>query len=196
MKLWNQGLLQQSIKCGKESGKVSLFVGMYFVLFLTVILYASLQIERFRAASLYLEDALAASNLGAATVNLREYGRTHKILVPEPDICYETYQYMLSQNLNLYGNSEPLPESLMEGRVTIASFLIYNVDEGVVTAYSFSEQGDCDMRQLPLSEAYAPNGVKIESTSIYSEVKFKVKYFPGLYVEAHKGKLVDIVGED
>ncbi len=196
MKLKNQGLLPQSIKYGKENGKISLFVGMYFVLFLTIILYASLQIERFRAASLYLEDALAASNLGAALVNLREYGKTHKILVPEAETCYEMYQYMLSQNLNLYGYNEPLPESFIEGRVTIASFIIYNVDGQVVTEYFYPKMGTSGVRQTSLSEAYAPNGVKIENTSIYSEVKFKVKCFPGLLVEAHKGKLVDIVGDN
>ena len=44
-----------------------------------------------------------------------------------------------------------------------------------------------------LGSVRAPNGVMVESTGIYSEIVYRVKGFPGIETDAHKGKLVDIV---
>ena len=64
-----------------ESGQIGWTVGVGFLLFLGVLLSACMQMEVFRASSQYMEDALAASNLAAAVVDVEEYGISHKLLI-------------------------------------------------------------------------------------------------------------------
>ena len=49
-----------------ESGQIGWTAGLFFLLFLGVLLCAFLQMEVFRSSSHYLEDALALSNLASA----------------------------------------------------------------------------------------------------------------------------------
>ena len=205
--LWKKDTLQQRINkrrstwflrrrplCG-EQGKISFFVGLYFALFFAVILYASIQIQRMRAASLYLEDALAASNLGAAMVDLREYGRSHQILVESPEKSYETFQRLLRKNLNLDENFLPMSGTVLGDKVEIRSFAVYNVEPDKLTEYYFDKHGNVYVTDFPKDMFYAPNWQIVEYTSIYSEVETRVECFPGIYVKAKKGKLVEVVNE-
>ena len=70
----------EKIFAGKEGGQTGGMAGLFITLFLGVMLCAVLQLEHYRAASLYLEDALAASNLASAVVDVQEYGISHNIL--------------------------------------------------------------------------------------------------------------------
>ena len=62
-----------------EKGQVSWTGGIWILLFLTIVLSGCLQVALFRCSSQYLEDALAASNLAAAVIDVEEYGTTHMI---------------------------------------------------------------------------------------------------------------------
>ena len=55
-----------------ESGQIGWALGLWFMLFLGILLCVILQLEVFRASSQYLEDALAASNLAAAVIDVEE----------------------------------------------------------------------------------------------------------------------------
>ena len=75
----------------------------------------------------------------------------------------------------------------------MVNFTVYNVDEENVEVYSFDENGVMYSGTGTLGSVRAPNGVMVESTGIYSEIVYRVKGFPGIETDAHKGKLVDIV---
>lgn len=199
--LRKKGFLQQKIKVvgegklRKESGRISFIVGLYFALFFAVLLYASIQIQRMQAASLYLEDALAASNLGAAMVDLREYGKSHQILVESPQESYRIFQKLLRKNLNLDENFYPAQGSVLGDKVEIRQFVVYNVEENKLVEHYFDRYGNVWVTDFPKGGFWAPNWQMVEYTSIYSEVQTKVKCFPGVYVNARKGKLVEVVNE-
>ena len=72
MGLRRKGFLQPSTKkqensgqlfAAKEGGQIGGMAGLFFTLFLGAMLCAVLRMEHYRAVSLYLEDALAASIL-------------------------------------------------------------------------------------------------------------------------------------
>jgi len=63
----------------KESGSVQTVTAFYFMLFLSILLYSQFQVFSFRASGMYLEDALAASNLAAAVADIEEYGVSHRV---------------------------------------------------------------------------------------------------------------------
>lgn len=176
-----------------RAGQVQWTVGLFFLLFLAVILCAALQMELYRTAALYLEDALAASNLASAVVDLEEYGISHQILIKDPEAAYERYRQALRGNLNLDDAWNGQAGSLIQGAVRIVDYRVYNVSGGDVSIYRYDGNGVMTMESGILGSVAAPNGVLIESTSVYSEAAFRVRGLFGVEVEAHKGKLADII---
>jgi tetratricopeptide (TPR) repeat protein len=176
----------------KSSGQIGWSVGLFSLLFLAVFLCVLQQLERYRTASLYLEDALAASNLASAVVDLKEYGKSHKILIGNPDEAYERYRFAVMGNLNLNQEWEGVEGGVVVGIVKIVDYTVYNVTENEVAVSHYDEDGLKTEWKTPLGGAVAPNGVAVTSTSVYSEITFGVKGMFGIQVRARKGNLADI----
>ena len=179
-----------------ESGQIGWTAGLFFLLFLGVLLCASLQMEVFRSSSRYLEDALALSNLASAIIDIEEYGISHKLVIPDPDQAYERYKEAIKGNLNLSDSWECPALGMISGPVSVVDYRIYNVGENDVLVTRFDENGLMSSWQETLGSAEAPNGVAVESTGVYSEIAYQVEGLFGVSVRAHKGKLVDVVGNN
>ena len=84
-------------------------------------------------------------------------------------------------------------KALLEGPVKILSYMIYNVENDRVNVFSLSE-GE-NMQQLPsgeLGQIYTPDGILVETTTIYSRISFRVKGLGKQYIYAEKEKSVDV----
>lgn len=178
----------------KARGQVEWAVGMFFLLTLAILLCVQLQITAYRATSLYLEDALAASNLASAVIDLEEYGISHTIQIKEPMKAYGLFCYAVKENLNLNEAWENPNNTIISGTVQIADYIVYSVEDKEVTVSRIYPNGQMWQEKDVLGNVRAPNGMLVESTSIYSELSFPVRGLFGTEVEAHKGKLVDVVG--
>lgn len=178
-----------------EQGKVEWVTGLFFILFLGILLCASLQLESFRSSARYLEDALAASNLASAVIDVEEYGRTHKVRIADTQKAYERYRTAVKGNLNLNEAWECPNRGLISGPVQVMNYTVYNVSGNDVEISRFDENGLLTQWQETLGNAEAPDGKIIENTGVYSEIKYRVNGMLGLEEEARKGKLVDIVSE-
>ncbi len=176
----------------KENGQIGWTIGLFSLLFLGMFLCTLLQIELYRTTSLYLEDTLAASNLASAVVDLKEYGRTHKILIEDSGEAYERYRRAVKGNLNLNEAWEGQAGGVVQGNVQVKNYTIYNVDGRIVTVFQYDENGLMTSWIDILGSVYSPNGILIESTSVYSEITFMVKGLFGIEIQAHKGNLADI----
>lgn len=193
MNLRKKGYPRQNIKPKASGGQVAWAAGMFFLLFLAIFLRVFLQLEVYRTTALYLEDALAASNLASAVIDVEEYGISHKVLVKNPEEAYERYRWAVKGNLNLDDAWKGQEGSIVQGQVRIVNYTLYNVGDNEITVYHYDENGLLsEWQELP-GGAVAPNGIVIEATSVYSEIVFMVKGFLGTEVEAHKGNLADIV---
>ncbi|MCM1568640.1 MAG: hypothetical protein NC081_04245 [Roseburia sp.] len=179
----------------KESGQIGWCLGLFFILFLAVLLSTQLQLEQYRSTGLYLEDALAASNLASAIIDLEEYGISHRIRLSNPGQAYERCREAIKGNLNLNQNWECGNKSLIDGKVEVVNYIIFNVEQDRVFSYRVSEDGRISETEGVLGNVRAPNGILVEATGIYSEIAFMTRGIWGIQVRAHKGKLVDIQGE-
>lgn len=180
----------------KKAGKIEIFTGIYLVILLMILLSVQLQIRMFMATSTYMEDALAASNLASAVIDIQEYGMTHVVKIKSPDNAFELYREALKRNLSLDDNWESGQKDLIYGQVEILKYEIYNVEKNHITIYSYGTEGE-DVRRIPngLGSVYTPDGVLVESTSVYSKIGFPVKGVFGVVTEARKDKTVDIVSD-
>lgn len=180
----------------KQRGQVEWAMGFFLLLFLAIILCTELQLDVYRASALYLEDALAASNLASAIIDLEEYGTTHAILIENPEEAYVQFCEAVKGNLQLNDNWECENKELISGEVRVVNYTVYNVREEQVTVYEIEPGKGMDQWCGTVGSVTAPNGIPIETTSIYSEITFPVEGFGGVLVDAHKGKLVDIVANE
>ena len=176
-----------------ESGQIGWIAGLFFTLFLGIFLYAMLQMDIYRSSSQYLEDALALSNLASAVVDVEEYGISHRLAITDPVQAYVRYRKAVKENLNLDDLWECRENGVIGGPVRIVNYTVYNVSGNDVEISSFDENGLMSRRREQLGEVSAPDGTRIESTGVYSEISYVQKGFPGVEVEARKGKLADIV---
>lgn len=180
-------------RLSNESGQIELVMGLFLILFVAVILCVGIQIEIYRAASLYMEDALAASNLASALINVEEYGISHSIIINDPQSSFEIYKSALKENLGLNEEWESENKELFSGKIVIEKYIIYNVYGDNVEILKVDNEGNVSVESRGMKEAAAPNGVPIEATGVYSEISFPIKGLFGITVNARKGKLVDVV---
>lgn len=181
----------------KKSGKIELFTGMFLLVFLVLLLFVQIQLMLFFATGLYMEDALASSNLASAVMDVEEYGKSHVILINSPKDSYALYLEALKVNLELNEEWESSNHELISGPVKVLQYVIYNVRKEDVTIYSFEEDGlHIWEEQGGLGSVYTPDGTLVESTSVYSRIGFPVKGILGISVYACKDKSVDIIANN
>ena len=178
-----------------DQGQITLLSGLFLSLFVAVLLTSHLQMEMDRSSARYVEDALAASGLACALVDLREYGTSHELRIADEERSYEQFKGALRMNLGLDENWECGNKRLISGKVTLESFVLYNVANGQVESCQMTG-GRMERSVGSLGEVRAPNGQIVEHTGVYGEISYDLQGVWGLIVPARKGKLVDIVGEE
>lgn len=178
----------------RKEGQLGFISGLFMILFLAIVLCANLQVESFQASSLYLEDALAASNLASAVIDLKEYGISNVVKITDPLAAYQLYCDAVKGNLGLDDRWEGSNQALISGPVTVETYIIYNVQGNKVTVHEVDSTGRLYSWQGLKGAVTAPDGHAVEYTGVYSEISFMVKGSFGMEVRARKGKLVDIVG--
>jgi len=184
-----------NIKLKKARGSMEAVTGLFFLFFMAVLLCAEFQREAYRSASLYMEDALAASNLASAVIDIEEYGISHMVQINDPIQAFERYQNAVKENLQLNADWECANLTLISGPVSIQKYIVYNVEREKIAIYTVNGSGTVQLSEGDLGSVKAPNGMDITNTSVYSEIAFHVNGLFGTQVQAHKGKLVDIVSD-
>ncbi len=180
----------------RSEGKVEIILGMYFLFLLIVILTVEMQMYIFRTTSFLLEDALAASNLASAVIDVREYGLSHTLRIASPDDAYALYRMALKENLRLNDQWEHADHSLVSGPVTVQQYIVYNVEGRDVEIFTYNHNGRISTRREAggAGRVRTPDGTLVSYTSVYSRIRFPVEGAFGVTVYADKEKTVDIVG--
>ena len=180
----------------KSQGKIEICVGMFFCILIVLVVIFQGKLLQYQVVGAFVEDSLAASNLASAVVDIREYGKTHNILLQSPEDAFYRYREALIHNLHLNSDLSSVNEEVLCGKVDILSYQVFNVIENRVIVYRFGEDGSLlGTETVSLEQAYLPDGNKVETTSIYSKVGFYVMGLGGERIYATKEKTVDVKGE-
>lgn len=183
---------EQSLLQSTESGQIGWTIGLWYLLFFSILIMTGLQLELYRASSGYMEDALATSNLAAAVIDVEEYGKTHTVAIGNVFTAKASFEKALKWNLGLNDAWECENKALISGPVTVETFIVYNVDDEKIISYRFDRTGNLQIGTYAPGSVAAPNGVAVEATGIYSEISYEIKGIFGTTVQAQKGKLVDV----
>jgi len=182
--------------CKKSPAEIEIISGMFFLLMLAVFVSVLLQLDILRISAAFAEDALVASNLASAVIDIEEYGKTHVVQIAMPEEAYQTYREALRYNLQLNEQWESGNRNLLAGPVEIEEYTVYNVEREDVRIYSFGPEGSSEQVVYDgLGVIKAPDGTVVEATSVYSRICYPVKGILGLEMIAVKQKTVDIVSD-
>jgi len=194
MKWKRQEFRRQSISI-TDDGQITLCTSMFFLLFLGVLLLCYFQMELIRSSGRYLEDALAASGLASALIDVREYGRSHVVRIMDDEDVYARYCNALKENLGLDDAWQCENRKLISGCVKVENYTIYNVTGNVVESCRM-DGGKRETVTGRKGEVRSPNGKLVEKTGVYGEISYTLLGLFGMEIPARKGKLVDVVGEE
>lgn len=177
----------------KRKGQIEITISLYLMVFLVIMIAVMMQLRQFREISRLTEDALAASNLASAIIDVQEYGVSHNILVSNPENAFQIYQRALKFNMKLNDNWKSKKESEISGEVDILEYIIYNVRGNDVEIYCYGHNPYTTVMTGGLGNVCAPNGKVIVSTSVYSHITYPMDGILGVHITAEKDMLVDIV---
>lgn len=197
--LWRKsGCLQPRISkklyCKKQQANVDVVVGMMLFLILVLTLFFGFRISQYMITAAGVEDALAASNLASAVIDLEEYGKSHQICIADTDKAFLTFREALVCNLKLDEYLNTTNQNFLVGQVQIKEYRIYNVREEQVDIYIFNNQGEMISHSSGVKgEVYTPDNVGVETTTVYSRIAFQVEGLAGNILSGEKEKSIDIV---
>lgn len=178
----------------KDEGFVENLTGLLPVLAALLFMVVFIQLNVNQAAAGFIEDALAASGLASAVVDVREYGISRSLVVEDPGKCFQIYKRALADNLGLDDSWVCRNSSMISGKVTVCEYSIYEVTGADVVWYCFPQTGGMTRREFPggAGTVRAADGTLIHSTSVYSRIGFPVTSL-GRQIYCYKEKCVDIV---
>lgn len=182
----------KQVKLCRREGKVEIIISLYMVLFIVVMLAYSLQMRQYNATKTSTEDALAASNLASAVIDIEEFGKSHNIIIADPDYAYDIYKEALKNNMELSDDWTSSNKSAISGTVEIMDYIVYNVRNNDVHIYCYGQNSYETVITDGLGNVAAPNGKIIDNTSIYSRITFPVEGIFDIHTIAVKDLLVDI----
>ncbi len=181
----------------KEGNILYPTVGFFIILMCTILVLYGSKKEEISSTKRMIDDGQLASNLSAATINLEEYGATSTIVNTDFNNSYNEFLRALKNNLRLDNSFNPLNTNSngINGKVNIESFIIYNVIGNDIEVNKCDSVGNItkDIITSGLGSSKTPNGVLIESTTVYSKISFPLKgYLNSDSIIVNNESVVDI----
>ncbi|MFQ9249263.1 MAG: hypothetical protein ACLR3R_18600 [Clostridium paraputrificum] len=185
------------MKIKKKEGSIQAFIGFSLISLIIAIGILNIKVPEIKAIQRKVEDGLVASNLASATVDLKEYGTTNKIVNKDFNKAFEVFQKTLKGNLKLDNNFTPKNDSIIQSKIVVEDFRIYNVDGSNVSMFKRDKSGNVTSQTYAnkLGQIKTPDGVKVVSTTVYSKISFFVKGYSNENIQVYKENTVDVVDE-
>lgn len=183
------------MKTKKKKGEIEFFISSIILAVVVLIMMMGMRLNIIKSTQEYVEDGLVASNLAAATIDLNEFGSSNNIINNNFEQSFNDYKEALKINLNLDNNFVPKTRTLINSNVSIEEFTIYNVIGNDVQMIRRSSNGNIDRITYSnkVGSIKTPNGVTINSTTIYSKIGFQIKGYLKDTHYVYKENSVDIV---
>lgn len=177
----------------KSKGQADIVVGMVWFLILLAVILFSFRISQYMVVAAGVEDALAASNLASAVIDIEEYGRTHNICISDAGEAFEIFREALCYNLQLDQYLNSSNANFMTAPLEIKEYIVYNVQGDVVRSYFVDGEGKLKRQETGTKGmVHTPDGVCVETATIYSRVGFWVEGLMGQQFYGEKEQSIDI----
>ena len=187
----------------KDDGKIGFVIPIMIFMLLMVFVAFTWRMKIISSAKIQVADAITDANLAAAVVDTDLYGSAYRIENYNYTDMYNKYLRTLKASLDLDDTLTPRTSTYLASAVKIEDFWVYNVvkneegeitrvilhkvyDNGIATNIDTTYTSDFD-------EIRTPDGSRVESLTIYSNISFDVDLIAGYKVNVSKDESVDVV---
>ena len=183
------------MKLKKKKGSIEMFISSMIFIIITLVIVMQLRLKEVKVTQSLIEDGLVASNLASATIDLKEYGTTNHIINNNFNKSFDDYVVALKHNLNLDNNFMPKNKNLINGKVDIIEFTLYNVVGNDIQMTKRESDGSITKQTYAnkLGVMTTPNGTIIKSATIYSKIGFELRGYLKDTLYVYKDGSVDVV---
>lgn len=177
----------------KHAGNVDIVSGMMFFCILVLTIFFGFRMTGYMVTAAGVEDALAASNLASAVVDVEEYGKTHRIRIADGERAFQMYRDALKSNMKLDEELYTTNNEFVLGQVEIKEYIVYNVYGEEVEVQAFDGNGALTFATSGRKgDIFTPDRICVENTTIYSRIGFQVPGLAGHTIAGEKEKSIDI----
>lgn len=182
------------MKGKKKKGSVEFFISLMMIFFTVLLITVGLKMRYINMTKNYIEDGLVASNLASAVIDLSEYGLTGNLVINDFEHAFDLFGKAIKDNLKLDHNYVPTNSMLINSKVDIIEYSIYNVSGSNVYLTKKSQNGTVQTQTFlnGRDQIQTPNGVKITDTMIYSKIGFEIRGYADSTQYVLKENSVDI----
>lgn len=178
---------------GKNAGSVDIVSGMMFFCILILTIFFGFRMTQYMVTAAGVEDALAASNLASAVIDVEEYGKTHRIRIADGERAFQIYRDALQSNMRLDQELYSTNNEFVLGQVQIKEYIVYNVYGEQVDIQAFDGNGILTFAMIGRKgDIFTPDRICVENTTIYSRIGFQVPGLAGYTITGEKEKSIDI----
>lgn len=156
----------------KKDGSIVYLMSAAIILIVGVFILMNVIIRRAAVVHNSVDNGLVAANLAAEIVDLDKFAEDRVIKIKDNEKSYEIFYNTLIKNLNLNND-----EKIIGNKVNIDQFTIYNVEGKNVRIINIKPAYSEKLVIGGIHNVRTPSGAKIDSTSIYSRISYKVKGF-------------------
>lgn len=185
--------IKNRLQNSKREGMIGLVISMFFLLMVLVLAIYLVYLLSIVQIGATVEDALVASELSGALIDIERFGKTGEIMIEDTDRSYAFFYESLKNNLCLDVNGNSSMEELNCGPVSILDFRVYNVSGEEVFEIVYDGKGrKIGENTGRLGEMKTPDNKEIVSSTIYGKIGFYVKGMNSTVIYGEKEKTVDI----
>lgn len=186
------------MKLKKKKGSIEMFISSIAFIIVALVVIMVVRLKVIKVTKNFIEDGLVASNLASATIDLKEYGTTNKIINNNFEKSFNDYTVALKENLNLDNNFKPKSNTLINSKIDIDNFTIYNVIGNDIVMTRREANGSITRQTYPNKGGVmtAPNGAVINSTMVYSRIGFELKGYLNDTHYVYKENSVDVTDKN
>lgn len=185
--------ISRSSLLGTNAGNVDIVSGMMFFCILILTIFFAFRMNQYMVTAAGVEDALAASNLASAVIDVEEYGKTHRIQIADGERAFQIYRDALQSNMRLDQELYSSNNEFVLGQVQIKEYIVYNVYGEEVEIQGFDGSGALTFAASGRKgDIFTPDRICVENTTIYSRIGFQVPGLAGHIISGEKEKSIDI----
>ena len=164
----------------KRKGFANIMVILLLYLILCILLFS---VDRYltNAKARKVQTDILLSNLATyGEIDLKLLGKMPQIFsIKSPTNSFMIFKTYLEKNMELDSSLNALDSSMVVGKVTVESYIVYNVTGNKVETYTCDTFNNTfslnTVADYTLTQVKSPNGVTITKTSIYTKIQYFIQ---------------------
>lgn len=178
----------------RDDGVIHKLYALILVMWIGICWSVLLVITKAGYVDQYLEDCLTQANLAALLVDPYYYGSTGELVFSDTEATRQLFEEILQAGL---GEKDARQRLGIGAEVSLLDFRIYEVTAAGTTEFTYDDYGKSSTKLFsPTQVVCAPDGTRIQSSSIYAKISVPVVIGFGIENTAIKEHCVDMVSED